>query len=856
MSDGGGSSSATFKGSLMRKSGVLTLLLAGILTLGATAARGQGGTCPSNAQYVNTANPTGPLVTLASLGVTSCFYAAASGSDSNAGTSEASPWIHLPDMPLCTATCATVTPAPGEGFIIRGGDTYHYFTGSPQVGLPAAYPGGTANSGGAYAWWIKQSGTLANPIYWGVDQTWFTGASWHRPVFTNDNPIFTPSAPVYTDPTSTAVSSCLFPQQNLDDVSLGLNTQFYIFDNFEFTGMCWNDVSSNFSQTGKNEHNYIAHQQGGGTGTSPVWFLNIYMHGWSHTPFACPGISTSALGAGGSGYAVNDTGAIPSASDFVPPLSPQYKITGVSCGAVTSYTLTYPGTDIPPSGVTLPHTFSTVRGGAQPGSGTGFTVQVTAVANTVCGGPGGYYGSTQSTTGNDHYWFNVCDGADSDPLAFECFQNQAGDAEYNVMRWFAGAQIFNNCHIFANNLIEHISNGNDGAIHGDMWFCNGEFASNNFFYNNLVRDIATDFPLSKMSTILWFHPNGGFTDYFFNNVWHDVNCAGNCNNFTTPTTGTTTMLNYNNTMEAQIATAIWTNGATSPTTFSITDQNNHYITNNGTGCAAVYALATPVNGGVTSCAGDLFQTIAAANAAGYTSANDFAPISNSGATINAGVNESSLVSAFGTAFGSTTTNGCSYLVASHSVSCPAIAAVLRPTSGACPGTGCWNAGAFNFVPSSVTLTSATYTIAATAVGSNSGDSPVTFTLTNNTGVTITGVAISFTGANAGDFSNTTSCVTTLASSASCQIFVTFRPTATGTRTATLTVSDSDASSPQTSSLSGTAIPSVINPSPANPVTFGVVVADPSIPSTVKNEKHGENVSTYNFDRVVLAGFLH
>ena len=49
---------------------------------------------------------------------------------------------------------------------------------------------------------------------------------------------------------------------------------------------------------------------------------------------------------------------------------------------------------------------------------------------------------------------------------------------------------------------------------------------------------------------------------------------------------------------------------------------------------------------------------------------------------------------------------------------------------------------------------------------------------------------------------------------------------------------------------------MINPSPANPVTFGVVVTDPSIPSSVKNEKHSENVSAYDFDRVVLAGFLY
>ncbi|MGD0404475.1 MAG: choice-of-anchor D domain-containing protein [Candidatus Acidiferrales bacterium] len=166
-------------------------------------------------------------------------------------------------------------------------------------------------------------------------------------------------------------------------------------------------------------------------------------------------------------------------------------------------------------------------------------------------------------------------------------------------------------------------------------------------------------------------------------------------------------------------------------------------------------------------------------------------------------------------------------------------AVARPTSGS------WNIGPFGLAVG-VTLTPVTYAFATTALGGSSSDSPVTFTLTNNTGVTITGVTISFTGANPGDFTETTSCGTTLASSASCQIFVTFTPTAIGSRTATLSVADSAASSPQTSSLSGTAIPSVIKPSPANPVTFGVAVTDPSVTSTVKNEKQSANLSAYNF----------
>jgi hypothetical protein len=191
--------------------------------------------------------------------------------------------------------------------------------------------------------------------------------------------------------------------------------------------------------------------------------------------------------------------------------------------------------------------------------------------------------------------------------------------------------------------------------------------------------------------------------------------------------------------------------------------------------------------------------------------------------------------------------------------CGSIPALCTDIFGnARPVTGPWDAGAIQVSGSagSVTIAPAFYNFVTTMVGSSSSDSPVTFTLTNNTGVTVTGVAISFTGANAGDFSKTTSCGTTLASSASCQIFITFTPTAAGSRTATLSVSDSDASSPQTSGLSGTAISSVINPSPANPVTFGVVVTDPSIPSTVKNEKHSKYLSAYDFDHVALVGFLH
>ncbi len=60
------------------------------------------------------------------------------------------------------------------------------------------------------------------------------------------------------------------------------------------------------------------------------------------------------------------------------------------------------------------------------------------------------------------------------------------------------------------------------------------------------------------------------------------------------------------------------------------------------------------------------------------------------------------------------------------------------------------------------------------------------------------------GTNAGDFaiaSNT--CGASLAGSASCTVSITFKPTATGSRTATLTFTDAAGNSPQTVALSGT-----------------------------------------------------
>ena len=77
----------------------------------------------------------------------------------------------------------------------------------------------------------------------------------------------------------------------------------------------------------------------------------------------------------------------------------------------------------------------------------------------------------------------------------------------------------------------------------------------------------------------------------------------------------------------------------------------------------------------------------------------------------------------------------------------------------------------------------------------------TVTLKNGTSSALTISSIR----TSGDYSDATTCGSSLAAAASCTISVTFTPTATGSRTGTLTITDSASNSPQTVSLTGTGV---------------------------------------------------
>jgi hypothetical protein len=81
--------------------------------------------------------------------------------------------------------------------------------------------------------------------------------------------------------------------------------------------------------------------------------------------------------------------------------------------------------------------------------------------------------------------------------------------------------------------------------------------------------------------------------------------------------------------------------------------------------------------------------------------------------------------------------------------------------------------------------------------------PQTVTLTNAGGATLSVTSLAVTGTNPGDFAQTNSCGSSVAAGANCTISITFTPSATGARTATLSIADNASGSPQTVSLSGT-----------------------------------------------------
>lgn len=131
------------------------------------------------------------------------------------------------------------------------------------------------------------------------------------------------------------------------------------------------------------------------------------------------------------------------------------------------------------------------------------------------------------------------------------------------------------------------------------------------------------------------------------------------------------------------------------------------------------------------------------------------------------------------------------------------------------GRGIWQTQLLSGVPqTTMTLTPATLTFPGQPVQTTSSAQSLTVTNTGSTGLMVSSVA------TAGDFAETDNCSGTIASGASCQIQVTFTPSATGTRTGSVTVTANIAGGQQSVALTGTGTAGTAIEVLPNSVNFG------------------------------------
>lgn len=125
--------------------------------------------------------------------------------------------------------------------------------------------------------------------------------------------------------------------------------------------------------------------------------------------------------------------------------------------------------------------------------------------------------------------------------------------------------------------------------------------------------------------------------------------------------------------------------------------------------------------------------------------------------------------------------------------------VLRPASSA------WDMGAFQVggaPPAPVATLSTSAVNFLNQIVNSTSSIPQLVTLTNTGGATLTISSIVISGANPLDFAQSNNCGTSLSAGTLCTISLTFSPTVTSTRSATVSITDNASGSPHTISLIG------------------------------------------------------
>src|SRR5579864_6730628 len=159
-------------------------------------------------------------------------------------------------------------------------------------------------------------------------------------------------------------------------------------------------------------------------------------------------------------------------------------------------------------------------------------------------------------------------------------------------------------------------------------------------------------------------------------------------------------------------------------------------------------------------------------------------------------------------------------------------AMGSPQSVALTGTGI-------ALSANAVLTPSSLTFASVPLGTSSLPQTVTLTNSGNTALTISSVQVT------GDYGQNNNCPASLSAGSTCVINVTFTPTVTGTRTGTVTISDSAMGSPQSVGLTGTGIALSANAvlTPSSLTFASVPLGTSSLPQTVTLTNSGNTALT-------------
>jgi hypothetical protein len=382
------------------------------------------------------------------------------------------------------------------------------------------------------------------------------------------------------------------------------------------------------------------------------------------------------------------------------------------------------------------------------------------------------------------------------------FGNVGSQLTNSVIQYVSNGLRVVNYGIFANNNINHLG----GGLHGNHPNCietlgPGSGSYTYYIYNNYIHDNTGS---TYGCNTAWGNP--GETDYVWNNILS--------NTLNTPNgpqgAGWTAVYMWNNSWAIGGGTCFQENN--NPTVAFVA-QNNHCMTGttpNGSAQSGGWINGTVTGTPTITIDHNSTETQAQANAQGYSIGSTYAwqPTSSncSGISTNCpigvGVNLTSEATGLISSLGLDTTYACTEQTVSGVVQsvCPARTALTRPTSGA------WDEDAYQYSSSGVTTLSPTsQAFGSQGVGTTGSGFP--FTLSNASGVTVTGITPTFVGGNSSDWVNlgTGTCGSSLTNGSSCTFNLAFHPTVAGSRTTTFNVADSDSTSPQQSTLTGTGV---------------------------------------------------